>query len=261
MLPSLIPVSKQDLIWERSYIYATTELSIHWCLKRRWWSESVWQIEAPHLSFHTSGNDIISLTNWHWLRGLNFSFSLFFCTMTVNTPIPGKVSLNGCSSFQMAVVQESKRFSAQKALLWKKKTCHYDSRTSGFFFSLFLCNKMQSSWTHKSHWVFIYLIIYFSNSYIGVPTFQPFWFILGLSNIQIHFGLFLFFATHCQNCKCRCNKVIFKHPFHLKLRMFACSSLKCQKVTTLSTLLFFLQVDLWHLDFLVSLSTVLSVVT
>lgn len=127
---------------------------------------------------------------------------------------------------------------------------------------------MQSSWTHKSHWVFIYLIIYFSNSYIGVPTFQPFWFILGLSNIQIHFGLFLFFATHCQNCKCRCNNVIFKHPFHLKLRMwrsrprlFACSSLKCQKVTTLSSLFFFLQVDLWHLDFLVSLSSVLSVVT
>lgn len=143
----------------------------------------------------------------------------------------------------------------------EKKNCHYDSQTSGFFFSLFLCNKMQSSWTHKSHWVFIYLIIYFSNSYIGVPTFQPFWFILGLSNIQIHFGLFLFFATHCQNCKCRCNKVIFKHPFHLKLRMFAGSSLKCQKVTTLSTLFFFLQVDLWHLDFLVSLSTVLSVVT
>lgn len=75
-----------------------------------------------------------------------------------------------------------------------------------FFFSFSLCNKMQSSWTYKSHWVCIYLIIYFPNSYIGFPTFQPFWIILGLSCIQIQFGLFLFFATHCQNCKCRSSR-------------------------------------------------------
>lgn len=127
------------------------------CLKEHCGADLTVFDRWKHLAcLHRYRNDIISLTKWPLPSALYFSLPFFFCfcSMTLNTPILGNVLLNGCSSFRMAVVQESKRFSAQRVLLWKKNAAIMIVRHL-FFFSL--CNKTQSSWTYKSLGFYLFI--------------------------------------------------------------------------------------------------------